>query len=138
MSPISEETFRNIQNSDVLTLSVDILVATDAVARALRDRLDMIVVSDPRYAEVEKQMQAAERERAEAIVELIGFVHQGRKMHRGDRLIPDAVVAIARQPPDEGLRRSKRNARPQWLPTSRRWRRRSHCASARNGAFRSW
>jgi bifunctional pyridoxal-dependent enzyme with beta-cystathionase and maltose regulon repressor activities len=73
MSPISEETFRSIQNSDVLTLSVDILVATDAVARALRDRLDMIVVSDPRYAEVEKQMQAAERERAEAIVELVGI-----------------------------------------------------------------
>jgi bifunctional pyridoxal-dependent enzyme with beta-cystathionase and maltose regulon repressor activities len=70
MSPISEETFRTIQNSDVLTLSVDILVATDAVVRALRDRLDMIVASDPRYAEVEKQMQAAERERAEAIVEL--------------------------------------------------------------------
>jgi hypothetical protein len=73
MSPISEETFRSIQNSDVLTLSVDILVATDAVARALRDRLDMIVVSDPRYAEIEKQMQAAERERAEAIVELVGI-----------------------------------------------------------------
>ena len=73
MSPISEETFRSIQNSDVLTLSVDILVATDAVARALRDRLDMIVVSDPRYAQVEKQMQAAERERAEAIVELVGI-----------------------------------------------------------------
>ena len=73
MSPISEETFRSIQNSDVLTLSVDILVATDAVARALRDRLDMMVGSDPRYAEVEKQMQAAERERAEAIVELVGI-----------------------------------------------------------------
>jgi hypothetical protein len=73
MSPISEETLRTIQNSDALTLSVDILVATDAVARALRDRLDMMVVSDPRYAEVEKQMQAAERERAEAIVELVGI-----------------------------------------------------------------
>ena len=73
MSPISEETVRTIQNSDVLTLSVDILVATDAVARALRDRLDMMVVSNPRYAEVEKQMQAAERERAEAIVELVGI-----------------------------------------------------------------
>jgi bifunctional pyridoxal-dependent enzyme with beta-cystathionase and maltose regulon repressor activities len=73
MSPISEETFRTIQNSDVLTLSVDILVATDAVVRALRDRLDMIVASDPRYAEVEKQMRAAERERAEAIVELVGI-----------------------------------------------------------------
>jgi trimethylamine:corrinoid methyltransferase-like protein len=73
MSPISEEAFRIIQNSDVLTLSGDILVATDAVARALRDRLDMMVVSDPRYAEVEKQMQAAERERAEAIVELVGI-----------------------------------------------------------------
>ena len=73
MSPISEETFRTIQNSDVLTLSVDILVATDAVARALRDRLDMMVGSDPRYAEVEKQMQAAKRERAEAIVELVGI-----------------------------------------------------------------
>jgi hypothetical protein len=73
MSPISEETLRTIQNSDALTLSVDILVATDAVARALRDRLDMMVGSDPRYAEVEKQMQAAERERAEAIVELVGI-----------------------------------------------------------------
>jgi hypothetical protein len=73
MSPITEETFRSIQNSDVLRLSVDILVATDAVARALRDRLDMMVGSDPRYGEVEKQMQAAERERAEAIVELVGI-----------------------------------------------------------------
>ena len=79
MSPISEETFRSIQNSDVLTLSVDILVATDAVARALRDRLDMMVVSNPRYAEVEKQMQAAERERAEAIVELIGIYSAARE-----------------------------------------------------------
>jgi hypothetical protein len=33
----------------------------------------MMVASDPRYAEVEKQMQAAERERAEAIVELVGI-----------------------------------------------------------------
>jgi hypothetical protein len=73
MSPISDETFRTIQNSDVLRLSVDILVATDAVARALRDRLDMMVATDSRYAEVEKQMQAAERERAEAIVELVGI-----------------------------------------------------------------
>ena len=81
MSPISEETFRTIQNSDVLTLSVDILVATDAVARALRDRLDMIVASDPRFAEVEKQMQAAERERAEAIVELVGIYCGARSRH---------------------------------------------------------
>jgi hypothetical protein len=72
MSPISEETFRAIQNSDALTLSVDILVATDAVARALRDRLDMITASDPRFAEVEKQL-AAQRERAEAIAELVGI-----------------------------------------------------------------
>jgi hypothetical protein len=73
MSPISEETFRAIRSSDALTLSVDILVATDAVARALRDRLDMITCSDPRFAEVEKQLRAAERERAEAIVELVGI-----------------------------------------------------------------
>jgi hypothetical protein len=73
MSPISEETFRAIQNSDALTLSVDILVATDAVARALRDRLDMIAASDPRFAEVEKQLAAAQRERAEAIAELVGI-----------------------------------------------------------------
>ena len=82
MSPISDETFRTIQNSDVLTLSVDILVATDAVARALRDRLDMMVASDSRYAEVEKQMQAAERERAEAIVELVGIYSAGRDRFR--------------------------------------------------------
>jgi hypothetical protein len=85
MSPISEETFRAIQNSDVLTLSVDILVATDAVARALRDRLDMLIASDPRFAEVEKQLQAAQRERAEAIAELVGIYCGGaRSLNRGN------------------------------------------------------
>ena len=79
MSPISDETFRAIQNSDALTLSVDILVATDAVARALRDRLDMITASDPRFAEIEKQLEAAQRERAEAIAELVGIYCGGAR-----------------------------------------------------------
>jgi hypothetical protein len=86
MSPISDEAFRIIQNSEVVTLSVDILVATDAVARALRDRLDMMVASDPRYVEVEKQMQAAQRERAEAIVELVGL------LGKYSGVAPDQVV----------------------------------------------